>query len=147
METLQVFRKSQSWNLDLSLIGLLRSLMQQMTCCVPITCQILCQMPGRSEEEEATVLVLTDPRLAGRDEQVITIKTEEHRMGGTALRKTLEDGGGDTSAEGSADAKGEAQKKGECGEEEGVQSWSSPDYVCVRRERENRAVLEGKGGA
>ena len=68
-------------------------------------------------------------------------------MGGTALRKTLEDGGGDTSAEGSADAKGEAQKKGECGEEEGVQSWSSPDYVCVRRERENRAVLEGKGGA
>lgn len=83
MEMLQLFRKSQSWNLDLSLIGLLRSLMQQMTCCVPIMCQILSQMPGRSEEEEATVLVLTDPRLVGRDKQVI-IKTEEHRMGGTA---------------------------------------------------------------
>lgn len=63
------------------------------------------------------------------------------------LRKPLEDGGGDTSAEGSADARGEAQMRGECGDKEGVQSWSSPDYVCVRRERENIAVLEGKWGA
>lgn len=43
----------------------------------------------KSEEEEATVLVLTDPRLVGRDKQVI-IKTEEHRMGGMAAAGTQE---------------------------------------------------------